>query len=82
MKKLTIEEKVATKISSLLSDMRLNLKMIGSYIALQQPMQIQERMTEITEYMEQQLDHLDQHYAHGVESDNDWETENDDDRIR
>jgi|LakMenEpi08Jun12_1017391.scaffolds.fasta_scaffold28097_1 hypothetical protein len=81
MKKLTIEEKVATKISSLLSDMRLNLKMIGSYIALQQPMQIQERMTEITEYMEQQLDHLDQHYAHGVESDNDWETENDDDRI-
>jgi len=80
MKKLTIEEKVATKISSLLSDMRLNLKMIGSYIALQQPMQIQERMTEITEYMEQQLDHLDQHYAHGVESDNDWETENDDDR--
>ena len=82
MKKLTIEEKVATKISSLLSDMRLNLKMIGSYIALQQPMQIQERMTEITEYMEQQLDHLDQHYAHGVDSDNDWETENDDDRIR
>jgi hypothetical protein len=82
MKKLTIEEKVATKISSLLSDMRLNLKMIGSYIALQQPMQIQERMTEVTEYMEQQLDHLDQHYAHGVESDNDWETENDDDRIR
>jgi hypothetical protein len=81
MKKLTLEEKVATKISSLLSDMRLNLKMIGSYIALQQPMQIQERMTEITEYMEQQLDHLDQHYAHGVESDNDWETENDDDRI-
>ena len=81
MKKLTIEEKVATKMSSLLSDMRLNLKMIGSYIALQQPMQIQERMTEITEYMEQQLDHLDQHYAHGVESDNDWETENDDDRI-
>ena len=81
MKKLTIEEKVATKISSLLSDMRLNLKMIGSYIALQQPMQIQERMTEVTEYMEQQLDHLDQHYAHGVESDNDWETENDDDRI-
>jgi hypothetical protein len=80
MKKLTIEEKVATKISSLLSDMRLNLKMIGSYIALQQPMQIQERMTEVTEYMEQQLDHLDQHYAHGVESDNDWETENDDDR--
>jgi hypothetical protein len=80
MKKLTIEEKVATKISSLLSDMRLNLKMIGSYIALQQPMQIQERMTEITEYMEQQLDHLDQHYAHGVDSDNDWETENDDDR--
>jgi hypothetical protein len=81
MKKLTLEEKVATKISSLLSDMRLNLKMIGSYIALQQPMQIQERMTEITEYMEQQLDHLDQHYAHGVESDNDWETENDDDRV-
>jgi hypothetical protein len=81
MKKLTIEEKVATKISSLLSDMRLNLKMIGSYIALQQPMQIQERMTEITEYMEQQLDHLDQHYAHGVESDNDWETEQDDDRV-
>jgi hypothetical protein len=80
MKKLTLEEKVATKMSSLLSDMRLNLKMIGSYIALQQPMQIQERMTEITEYMEQQLDHLDQHYAHGVESDNDWETENDDDR--
>ena len=80
MKKLTIEEKVATKISSLLSDMRLNLKMIGSYIALQQPMQIQERMTEVTEYMEQQLDHLDQHYAHGVDSDNDWETENDDDR--
>ena len=82
MKKLTIEEKVATKMSALLSDMRLNLKMIGSYIALQQPMQIQERMTEITEYMEQQLDHLDQHYAHGVDSDNDWETENDDDRIR
>jgi hypothetical protein len=81
MKKLTIEEKVATKISSLLSDMRLNLKMIGSYIALQQPMQIQERMTEITEYMEQQLDHLDQHYAHGVDSDNDWETEQDDDRV-
>jgi hypothetical protein len=81
MKKLTLEEKVATKISSLLSDMRLNLKMIGSYIALQQPMQIQERMTEITEYMEQQLDHLDQHYAHGVESDNDWETEQDDDRV-
>ena len=81
MKKLTLEEKVATKISSLLSDMRLNLKMIGSYIALQQPMQIQERMTEVTEYMEQQLDHLDQHYAHGVESDNDWETENDDDRV-
>jgi len=81
MKKLTIEEKVATKISSLLSDMRLNLKMIGSYIALQQPMQIQERMTEITEYMEQQLDHLDQHYAHGVDSDKDWETEQDDDRI-
>lgn len=81
MKKLTIEEKVATKMSSLLSDMRLNLKMIGSYIALQQPMQIQERMTEVTEYMEQQLDHLDQHYAHGVESDNDWETENDDDRV-
>ena len=81
MKKLTIEEKVATKISSLLSDMRLNLKMIGSYIALQQPIQIQERMTEITEYMEQQLDHLDQHYAHGVDSDNDWETENDDDRV-
>lgn len=81
MKKLTLEEKVATKISSLLSDMRLNLKMIGSYIALQQPMQIQERMTEITEYMEQQLDHLDQHYAHGVESDNDWETEQDDDRL-
>lgn len=68
-------------MSSLLSDMRLNLKMIGSYIALQQPMQIQERMTEVTEYMEQQLDHLDQHYAHGVESDNDWETENDDDRV-
>jgi len=82
MKKLTLEEKVATKISSLLSDMRLNLKMIGSYIALQQPMEIQERMTEVTEYMEQQLDHLDQHYAHGVKSDNDWETENDDDRIR
>jgi hypothetical protein len=81
MKKLTLEEKVATKISSLLSDMRLNLKMIGSYIALQQPMQIQERMTEVTEYMEQQLDHLDQHYAHGVESDNDWETEQDDDRV-
>ena len=81
MKKLTLEEKVATKISSLLSDMRLNLKMIGSYIALQQPMQIQERMTEVTEYMEQQLDHLDQHYAHGVQSDNDWETENDDDRV-
>ena len=81
MKKLTIEEKVATKMSALLSDMRLNLKMIGSYIALQQPMQIQERMTEITEYMEQQLDHLDQHYAHGVESDNDWETEQDDDRV-
>lgn len=81
MKKLTLEEKVATKMSSLLSDMRLNLKMIGSYIALQQPMQIQERMTEVTEYMEQQLDHLDQHYAHGVESDNDWETENDDDRV-
>ena len=81
MKKLTLEEKVATKISSLLSDMRLNLKMIGSYIALQHPMQIQERMTEVTEYMEQQLDHLDQHYAHGVESDNDWETENDDDRV-
>jgi hypothetical protein len=81
MKKLTIEEKVATKMSSLLSDMRLNLKMIGSYIALQQPMQIQERMTEVTEYMEQQLDHLDQHYAHGVESDNDWETEQDDDRV-
>jgi hypothetical protein len=81
MKKLTLEEKVATKMSTLLSDMRLNLKMIGSYIALQQPMQIQERMTEVTEYMEQQLDHLDQHYAHGVESDNDWETENDDDRI-
>ena len=49
-----------------LSDMRLNLKMIGSYIALQQPMQIQERMSEVTEYMEQQLDHLDQHYSHGV----------------
>jgi hypothetical protein len=81
MKKLTIEEKVATKMSALLSDMRLNLKMIGSYIALQQPMEIQERMTEITEYMEQQLDHLDQHYAHGVESDNDWETEQDDDRV-
>jgi hypothetical protein len=81
MKKLTLEEKVATKMSSLLSDMRLNLKMIGSYIALQQPMQIQERMTEVTEYMEQQLDHLDQHYAHGVESDNDWETEQDDDRV-
>jgi hypothetical protein len=81
MKKLTLEEKVATKMSTLLSDMRLNLKMIGSYIALQQPMQIQERMTEVTEYMEQQLDHLDQHYAHGVESDNDWETENDDDRV-
>ena len=81
MKKLTIEEKVATKMSALLSDMRLNLKMIGSYIALQQPMQIQERMTEITEYMEQQLDHLDQHYAHGVDSDNDWETEQDDDRL-
>jgi len=81
MKKLTIEEKVATKMSSLLSDMRLNLKMIGSYIALQQPMEIQERMTEVTEYMEQQLDHLDQHYAHGVESDNDWETEQDDDRV-
>ena len=81
MKKLTLEEKVATKMSTLLSDMRLNLKMIGSYIALQQPMQIQERMTEITEYMEQQLDHLDQHYAHGVESDNDWETEQDDDRV-
>jgi hypothetical protein len=81
MKKLTIEEKVATKMSSLLSDMRLNLKMIGSYIALQQPMEIQERMTEVTEYMEQQLDHLDQHYAHGVESDNDWETEQDDDRL-
>jgi hypothetical protein len=81
MKKLTLEEKVATKMSSLLSDMRLNLKMIGSYIALQQPMEIQERMTEVTEYMEQQLDHLDQHYAHGVESDNDWETENDDDRV-
>lgn len=81
MKKLTLEEKVATKMSSLLSDMRLNLKMIGSYIALQQPMEIQERMTEVTEYMEQQLDHLDQHYAHGVESDNDWETEQDDDRI-
>ena len=81
MKKLTLEEKVATKMSSLLSDMRLNLKMIGSYIALQQPMQIQERMTEVTEYMEQQLDHLDQHYAHGVQSDNDWETENDDDRV-
>lgn len=80
MKKLTLEEKVATKMSTLLSDMRLNLKMIGSYIALQQPMQIQERMTEVTEYMEQQLDHLDQHYAHGVESDNDWETEQDDDR--
>ena len=46
--------------------MRLNLKMIGSYIALQQPMQIQERMSEVTEYMEQQLDHLDQHYSHGV----------------
>jgi hypothetical protein len=81
MKKLTLEEKVATKMSTLLSDMRLNLKMIGSYIALQQPMQIQERMTEVTEYMEQQLDHLDQHYAHGVESDNDWETEQDDDRV-
>lgn len=81
MKKLTLEEKVATKMSTLLSDMRLNLKMIGSYIALQQPMQIQERMTEVTEYMEQQLDHLDQHYAHGVESDNDWETEQDDDRL-
>ena len=81
MKKLTLEEKVATKMSSLLSDMRLNLKMIGSYIALQQPMEIQERMTEVTEYMEQQLDHLDQHYAHGVESDNDWETEQDDDRL-
>jgi hypothetical protein len=81
MKKLTIEEKVATKMSTLLSDMRLNLKMIGSYIALQQPMEIQERMTEVTEYMEQQLDHLDQHYAHGVESDNDWETEQDDDRL-
>jgi hypothetical protein len=81
MKKLTIEEKVATKMSALLSDMRLNLKMIGSYIALQQPMEIQERMTEVTEYMEQQLDHLDQHYAHGVESDNDWETEQDDDRV-
>ena len=81
MKKLTLDEKVATKMSSLLSDMRLNLKMIGSYIALQQPMQIQERMTEVTEYMEQQLDHLDQHYAHGVESDNDWETEQDDDRV-
>jgi len=81
MQKLTIEEKVATKMSTLLSDMRLNLKMIGSYIALQQPMEIQERMTEVTEYMEQQLDHLDQHYAHGVESDNDWETEQDDDRL-
>ena len=81
MKKLTLEEKVATKMSTLLSDMRLNLKMIGSYIALQQPMEIQERMTEVTEYMEQQLDHLDQHYAHGVESDNDWETEQDDDRL-
>ena len=81
MKKLTLEEKVATKMSTLLSDMRLNLKMIGSYIALQQPIQIQERMTEVTEYMEQQLDHLDQHYAHGVDSDNDWETEQDDDRL-
>lgn len=81
MKKLTLEEKVATKMSTLLSDMRLNLKMIGSYIALQQPIQIQERMTEVTEYMEQQLDHLDQHYAHGVDSDNDWETEQDDDRV-
>jgi hypothetical protein len=65
MKKLTIEEKVATKMSALLSDMRLNLKMIGSYIALQQPMEIHDRLAYVTEIMEQQMTSLDEYYAQG-----------------
>lgn len=73
MKKLTNEEKMATKLGNLLSDFRINLQMVGSYIALTQPMEIHKRMLEMTEYMEQHLDHLDQHYARGVEYD--WETE-------
>lgn len=81
MKKLTIEEKAVNKLGNILSDFRLNLKMIGSYIALTQPMEMHQRMREMTEYMEQHLDHIDQHYAHGVESDKDWETEFDDDRF-
>jgi len=81
MKKLTNEEKMATKLGNLFSDFRINLKMVGSQIALTQPMEIHKRMLEMTEYMEQHLDHLDQHYAHGVESDKDWETEFGDDRF-
>lgn len=73
MRKLTLEEKMATKLGNLLSDFRLNLKMVASYIALTQPMEIHQRMTEMTEYMEQHLDHIDQRYAHGVKYD--WETE-------
>lgn len=73
MKKLTLEEKAVNKLGNILSDFRLNLKMIGSYMALTQPMEMHKRMREMTEYMEQHLDHLDQHYAKGVEYD--WETE-------
>lgn len=73
MKKLTLEEKAVNKLGNILSDFRLNLKMIGSYMALTQPMEMHKRMREMTEYMEQHLDHLDQHFAHGVEYD--WETE-------
>lgn len=80
MRKLTNEEKVAVKLGNLMSDFRLNLKMIGSYIALTQPMEIHKRMLEMTEHMEQHLDHLDQHYAMGVEYD--WETEEEEENDR
>ena len=76
MKKLTLEEKVATKMSTLLSDMRLNLKMIGSYIALQQPMEIHDRLAYVTEIMEQQMERLDTHYAQETELE-DWNPEDD-----
>ena len=77
MKKLTLEEKVATKMSSLLSDMRLNLKMIGSYIALQQPMEIHDRLAYVTEVMEQQMTSLDEYYAQDQQDPTDWNPEDD-----
>jgi hypothetical protein len=57
---VTPEEKVAIKISTLLSDFNLDLESIGFYLSRSMPYTIYRRFTEVAEsaqYREKELEH-------------------------